>query len=102
MPACTPGDRLKLEAALPSDVLLALREICRLSAVRPDRWHLVPSLARVFETAAVAHVAERVQVSEGLSWKDAVDAASILFGLNPDTLHSRLYRWAVAAYEPAA
>jgi hypothetical protein len=102
MPACTPGDRLRIESELPPDVLLALREVCRLLGVRPDRWHLVPAVARCFETAAVAALAERVQAEEGKSWKDSVDAATIQLGLNCDTVLSRLYRWPLTAYGHAA
>lgn len=102
MPAANPGNRTAMEAALGRDLLASLRELCRALGVRPDRWHLVPALARPFETAAALRLAERVQESEGGSWRDAITDAAVQLNLNPDTVESRSKRWPLDAYDRAA
>lgn len=102
MPSANPGDRLRMEEALGNDLLRALRELCRLNGIRPDRWHLVPAIARPFELAAVHRLAEEIHAEENGSWKDARMGASMRLGLNPDTVESRARRWPLDAYDRAA
>jgi len=87
--ASPPGDRLAMEEALGSAVLTAVREVCRAHGIRPDRWYLVPAVARPFESTAALRLAEGMEASDGLSHKDAVQAAAMRLGLNPDTVLSR-------------
>lgn len=79
-----------MEEALGPELCRALREVCLLTAVRPDRWHQVPAVARVFETAAVMRLAKRL---DGETGQAAIERAAIRLGLSPATALSRLERW---------
>ena len=98
MPAAKLGDRLAMEAALGNDMLVDLREVCRLLGVRPDRWHQVPGVARLFSTVAGLRLAEELEDRDGLSQKEALEAAAVTLGLNLDTLASRVRRWFLDGY----
>ena len=93
-----------MEAALGNDMLVDLREVCRLLGVRPDRWHQVRGVARLFETVAALRLAEELLLEDrgGLSQKDALQAAAVTLGLNGDTLASRARRWFLDGYGRAA
>lgn len=88
-----------MEEALGPELTRALREVCRLAGVRPDRWHLVPPIARVFETVAAVRFAETVRGEAG---KDARQAAAVSLGICHDTIESRLKRWHFDSIERAA
>ena len=70
--------------------------------VPPDRWHQVPGMARLFETVAALRLAEEIVDRDGLSQKDAIQAAAVVLGLNGDTLASRVRRWFLDGYGRAA
>ena len=83
-------------------ILASLGEVCRLTGVRPDRWHLVPALARPFEMAATLRLAEQLRDAGDLSEKDAIREAAGRLGLEPDTAVTRAYRWFRDQYSDAA
>ena len=87
-----------MEAALGNELLAQVRESCRLLGVPPARWHQVPGLARLYETLAALRLAEELEDRGGLSQKDAIQAAAVTLGLNPDTLASRVRRWFLHGY----
>lgn len=90
--AAHPGNRTAIEAALPPDALRGLRALCAVLDVPPDRWQHVPAIARPFQAAAVAALAQRYE-TEGVAMKTAVLRAAVELGLNPDTGRSWLERW---------
>lgn len=98
MPAYSPPDRVRVEENLPSDALRTLREFCRLLGVPLHSWHEVPGLARPFEMAAVASLAERIQREECVAWWDALAYAALACGINPDTAWTRFRRWRLAPH----
>ena len=81
-----------------ADMLVQVREACRLLGVPPDRWHRVPGLARLYEILAAIRLAEELEDRDGLSQKDAIQAAAVVLGLNGDTLASRVRRWFLDGY----
>ena len=52
----------------------------------------------VFATVAALRLAEELEGHDGLSQKDALQAAAVTLGLNPDTVASRARRWFRDAY----
>jgi hypothetical protein len=103
MPAAPrPGDRLRMEAALGTELVEALHAQCRSYPIPLDRWHRVPLLARAWEVTAVTRLADRLRAEEGIGAKTALDTAAIRLGLEPDTVISRIKRSHAAAYRRAA
>lgn len=89
-PRARPGDREKIEAALGPQ-LGALRGLCDVLGVSPDRWQQVPALDALFTTVGVLRLAAEQQ-RNGTSARCSIDRAAIALGVSADTAHDRIRR----------
>lgn len=92
----TPLDeelRLRIEAALPPEVLLTLRWYMRLLGESPDDWPHASPARLFFETFAALLRASELSRDEGLNDTPALERAAVAFGLNPETLLSNRKNW---------